>query len=96
MIRKGSVRIAPINLNTAVMVKPTIRNGRRINQINGKRKSATNASGQQIANNKNQRIIARKILIEILMIDATGSKTLPDQEMALYSRIMANRMKTLA
>lgn len=55
--------MAPITLNTNPMVSPTIRNGRRISQISGNRNSAANARGQQITNNRHQRIIVRNVRI---------------------------------
>jgi hypothetical protein len=68
MIRKGNRNIAPINLNTSSMVKPTILNGSRISQISGKRNSIIKARGQHIANKIHHRIIARKVRISILFL----------------------------
>lgn len=60
---KGNKRIAPTNLKTSEMVRPTIVNGRRISHINGSRKINTSARGQHRASKMNQSRIANKVFI---------------------------------
>ena len=48
---KGSIKIAPIILNTTPRVKPTIAKGSRINQTKKSRKNNPTAKGQHITNN---------------------------------------------
>jgi hypothetical protein len=59
----GNKKIFPISLNTTSSVKPTIRKGRRINQISGNKNNMSNASGQHTTNNRHQTARAINILI---------------------------------
>jgi len=63
--RKGKRSTAPTSLKTASNVNPRIRNGRRINQIMGKRNNITIAMGQQSTNKMHHRIIAISVLISV-------------------------------
>jgi hypothetical protein len=64
---KGRKSIAPMSLKTSPIVKPTILNGKRINQIIGNKNNMTSARGQQIASNRNQRTIAINVFMDIWM-----------------------------
>jgi len=55
--------MAPINLNTTSIVKPTIRKGSKRSHSNGKRNNRINASGQQRTNNMHQRMAAIKVFM---------------------------------
>jgi hypothetical protein len=48
---KGSIKIAPIILNTTPSVKPTIAKGSRSNQTKKRRKNNPKATGQHKTNN---------------------------------------------
>jgi hypothetical protein len=61
---KGNIRIAPMSLNSASSVNPTILKGRRISQIKGNKKISTSAKGQQITNKMHQRIRAMSVLMD--------------------------------
>jgi hypothetical protein len=54
-----------MSLKTSPIVKPTILNGKRINQIIGNKNNMTSASGQQIASNRNQRTIAINVFMDV-------------------------------
>jgi hypothetical protein len=60
----GNKKIFPISLNTTSSVKPTILNGRRINQTSGKKMIMSNASGQHTTSNKHHRASAINVLID--------------------------------
>jgi hypothetical protein len=67
MTRNGSIKIAPINLKTALRVRPTILNGNKISQIMGKKIRTRIAIGQQTTNSKHQRTTARKVRILVFI-----------------------------
>jgi hypothetical protein len=62
---KGNMKIFPISLKTISIVKLTILNGSKINQINGKRNNRSMAIGQQATNRRHQRASAINILIVV-------------------------------
>src|SRR5690606_1852595 len=59
----GKSRIPLTILNTNSSVKPTILNGNRISQTNGRRKIAAMASGQQTTKSKHQSNIPINVLM---------------------------------
>jgi len=75
-----------MNLKTSAIVRPRILKGRRINQINGSKKTKANASGQQSARSMNQRIIA-EIVFMVLLLSIVKPKT----KSGIEIRIQRNR-----
>ena len=61
--RKGKSKMAPISLNTASRVNPTMRKGRTRSQRSGKRMSASRAMGQHMMSRMNQRMRAMNVLM---------------------------------
>lgn len=55
--------MAPMSLNISPIVRPTILNGNRMSHINGNKKSATRASGQQSVKSIHRRRMAISVFI---------------------------------